>query len=346
MATLTPDPSVTKVTLQVNANAVADTGGIQNAATPSPAHSFTVAATGSAPGTTSREGNVRALNGTVTISEIMFATDGGTNDIQWIEISNSSETEAVALDANDGWKLNIENYNDPRATAEPLSGTINFKDSGGVKTIAPRQTVLIVSASGRNSDSTHFDSNRVFKVYSELAAEFGMNSRRDPFLHPTKGFHIELVDGRDNLADEVGNLDGRTWTADQPTWTLPNGWTADRDRTSIVRQYRNSNPRNGTRRDGWVLAEKTDFSWISGKRVTRRGRSLDTWYGSSSDYGSPGVRAGHALPVELSHFRPERTESGAIVLQWTTQSEVDNAGFNILRSQTKNRCDSRSSTRS
>ena len=86
---------------------------------------------------------------------------------------------------------------------------------------------------------------------------------------------------------------------------------------------------------GGSLQRNTDFSWISGKRVTRRGRSLDTWYGSSSDYGSPGIRAGGELPVELSHFRPERTESGAIVLQWTTQSEVDNAGFNILRSQTR-----------
>ena len=324
VATFTPNPGVTTVTVQVNANAVADTGGVQNAATPSPAHTFTVAATSTPSSTTSKDG-------TVTISEIMFATDGDRNDIQWIEISNSSKTP-VALDADAGWELRIENYNDPRA---PLSGTINFKNGGTVKTINPRQTVLIVSTEGRNSDRTHFDSTRVFNVYSEFAREFGMNNEHDPFLHPTQGFHIELVDGRGNLADEVGNLDGRTWTADQPAWALPSGWTADRDRTSIIRQYRNSNPQNGTQRDSWVLAENTDFSYLSRKRVTKNRRSLDTWYGSSSDYGSPGVRAGHALPVELSHFRPERTESGAIVLQWTTQSEVDNAGFNILRSQTK-----------
>ena len=328
VATLTPNPGVATVTVQINANAVADTGGIQNAATPSPAHSFTVAATGTSPGATSREGNVRALNGTVTISEIMFATDGGRNDIQWIEIFNSSETEAVALDAGDGWKLIIENYNDPRATTEPLSGTINFKNRGAVKTLEPRQTVLIVSADGTNSDRTHFVSTRVFNVYAELAREFGMDSRRDPFLHPTKGFHIELVDGRDNSADEVGNLDGRTRTADQPAWTLPNGWTADRDRTSIIRRYRRGTKRDGTRQDGWIRAADTGFSWLSRK-------GLETWYGSRSDYGSPGIRAGQALPVELSHFRPERTETGAVVIHWTTQSEVDNAGFNILRGQTK-----------
>ena len=103
----------------------------------------------------------------MTISEIMFAAAAGTNDIQWIELFNSSETEAVALDAYNGWELIIENYNDPRSLEEPLSGTINFKDSGNLKTIPPNQSVLIVSSSGRNSDSSHFVSTRVFRVYSE-----------------------------------------------------------------------------------------------------------------------------------------------------------------------------------
>ncbi|MDE0467203.1 MAG: Ig-like domain-containing protein [Candidatus Poribacteria bacterium] len=338
VTTLTPDPGVTTVTVQVNASAVADEGGIENAATPSPAHTFRVAATGTPPGTGTapRRGSVREITGgKVTISEIMFAAAGGTNDIQWIELFNSSETEAVALDAYNGWELIIENYNDPFSIEEPLSGTINFKDRGNVKTISPNQSVLIVSSSGRNSDSSHFVSTRVFSVYSEISDEFGMSSRRDPFLHPTKGFHIQLVDGRGNFSDEAGNLDGRTRTADEPAWVLPNGWTEDDDRTSIIRQYRGGTERDGTQRDGWIRAVNADFSWISRNRVTRRGRSLETWYGSRSDYGSPGLRAGHALPVELSHFRPERTESGAIVIQWTTQSEVDNAGFNILRSQTK-----------
>lgn len=329
VTTLTPNPGVTTVTVQVNASAVADAGGIQNAATPSPAHTFRVAATGTPPGTAPRRGSVRELTGgKVTISEIMFAAAAGTNDIQWIELFNGSETEAVALDAYNGWELIIENYNDPRSIEEPLSGTINFKDSGDLKTIPPNQSVLIVSSSGRNSDSNHFVSTRVFSVYSEISAEFGMSSRRDPFLHPTKGFHIQLVDGRGNVSDEVGNLDGRTRTADEPAWVLPNGWTEDDDRTSIIRRYRRGTERDGTRQEGWIRAVDTDFTYLSRKRI-------DTWYGSRSDYGSPGIRAGHALPVELSHFRPERTESGAIVIQWMTQSEVDNAGFNILRSQTK-----------
>ena len=40
------------------------------------------------------------------------------------------------------------------------------------------------------------------------------------------------------------------------------------------------------------------------------------------------------LPVTLSHFRAEHTDAG-VVLNWTTESEVDNAGFYILRSETK-----------
>ena len=41
------------------------------------------------------------------------------------------------------------------------------------------------------------------------------------------------------------------------------------------------------------------------------------------------------LPVSLSRFRAELTDTG-VVLRWTTESELDNAGFNILRSETKN----------
>ncbi len=41
------------------------------------------------------------------------------------------------------------------------------------------------------------------------------------------------------------------------------------------------------------------------------------------------------LPVTLSHFRAEHTDAG-VLLKWTTESEVDNAGFYIYRSKTKN----------
>ena len=43
---------------------------------------------------------------------------------------------------------------------------------------------------------------------------------------------------------------------------------------------------------------------------------------------------GDPLPVSLSHFRAERTDAGVLV-KWITESEVDNAGFYIYRSETK-----------
>ena len=43
---------------------------------------------------------------------------------------------------------------------------------------------------------------------------------------------------------------------------------------------------------------------------------------------------GDPLPVSLSRFRAELAETG-VVLKWATESELDNAGFNILRSETK-----------
>ena len=48
-------------------------------------------------------------------------------------------------------------------------------------------------------------------------------------------------------------------------------------------------------------------------------------------YLKPG---GEPLPVTLSSFRAERTDAG-VILKWTTESEVDNAGFYLLRGETK-----------
>ena len=46
------------------------------------------------------------------------------------------------------------------------------------------------------------------------------------------------------------------------------------------------------------------------------------------------AESGEPLPVTLSSFRAEYTKAG-VLLRWITQSEVDNAGFYIYRSQTK-----------
>ena len=54
------------------------------------------------------------------------------------------------------------------------------------------------------------------------------------------------------------------------------------------------------------------------------------------DYFHPGFREIDPLPVSLSSFRPERDKTtGEVIIRWITESELNNAGFNILRSETK-----------
>ena len=75
-------------------------------------------------------------------------------------------------------------------------------------------------------------------------------------------------------------------------------------------------------------------AWVHAVDIAR-GLAQDTWYGSSDDYGTPGHTTGTPLPVSLSFFRPT-LEDSEVVIRWTTESELDNAGFNILRSDTRN----------
>ena len=50
--------------------------------------------------------------------------------------------------------------------------------------------------------------------------------------------------------------------------------------------------------------------------------------------GTPALREGVVLPVQLSSFRPT-LEDGVVTIRWTTESELDNAGFNIYRSKNR-----------
>ena len=55
------------------------------------------------------------------------------------------------------------------------------------------------------------------------------------------------------------------------------------------------------------------------------------------DLANPGYRRGGPLPVTLAGFRPVRTQSGEVLINWRTESELNNAGFNILRSESESR---------
>ena len=260
----------------------------------------------------------------VSISEIMVAHGNGRLP-QWIELYNSSMTQAVGLN---GWKLEVYNVNSDDVTAnENLNATVTLPD---VK-ILPNQTVLIVSATGRNSGRDHFPSHRIIDLWDGDA--FGRESRLDPVLSTT-GFNITLLDPDKKEVDQVGNIDNNRRTNDDPAWEIPAGIMTDDGRSSLIRFYgtKKSEPRgadgydkkwDGTERKGWTLAAEGNLSFA---------HHDDPYYGRADDIATPGFRGGGPLPVSLSKFRPERLESGEVVIRWATESELNNAGFNILRS--------------
>ena len=91
--------------------------------------------------------------------------------------------------------------------------------------------------------------------------------------------------------------------------------------------FNEGTPTDGMMATNWVRAADTSgFSQLFIRH---------TWYGDEGDYGTPADRTGSVLPVSLSSFRPV-LEDGNVVIRWTTESELDNAGFNILRSDSRN----------
>ena len=261
--------------------------------------------------------------GDITISEVMFDTGAARQNLaQWIELYNSSMTQSVNLN---GWKLHIENA--AKENGELETNTFSATLSLDTMTISPNQTVLIVSTTGRNSDRDHFPSSRVVNTWTTKKHRDALEMARpgDAILS-TVGFHIKLTD-KDNgtVVDEVGNLDGNRRTRDNPEWALPMG-EDDGRRSSIIRVYDEGIALKGTMEDAWISADATNLAYAISH----------TFYGEADDFGTPGFRGGGPVPVSLSKFRPERLDDGTIVVRWITESELNNAGFNILRSDTRN----------
>ena len=164
----------------------------------------------------------------ITISEIMVDTgEGRQNLAQWIELYNSSMTQAVNIN---GWKLAIENANDVETA---FNATLTL----GTMTISPNQTILIATTSGRQSDPDHFPSTRVVNLWTtkKHRDELEMTRRTDQAFSAT-GFHFKLTDKDNKLVDEAGNLDGDRRTQDEPAWVLPAG-EEDGRRSSLIRVY-------------------------------------------------------------------------------------------------------------
>ena len=187
--------------------------------------------------------------------------------------------------------------------------------------IQPNQTLLIVTGNARASSADVFPADRVYNLIQLHEKNLRIKTPRDTFLS-AEGFYLKLTDESGALVDEIGNTDGDRRTDDNPAWALPVPLSElEGMRSSLVRRYDNGVARNGTSREGWALA--ANFAKFKADGLH---------YGHADDIGTPGYRQGGALPVELSSFTLTRTDSGAVVVTWTTESEVDNAGFNLRRS--------------
>ena len=269
--------------------------------------------------------------GTVNISEIMIATDEdseagrvprATRLPQWIELYNSSMTQGVNIN---NWYFEIHNSSLDRDVN--LSGTLRLPNV----TIPPNQTVMIVSSSGLNSGN--FSEARTINLYTNntYRSVLNLRSRGDSVLS-SEGFYIELRDHENNYVDEIGNLGVTRRTGLARRDDTAEIWDIGADylnfeghRTSLIRVYddRTGMARDGLLKTSWRPAAMTNFREVP---------SL-TYYGNHRDFGTPGYRGGGPLPVELSKFRPQRLDTGEVVIHWATESELNNAGFNILRTE-------------
>ena len=291
--------------------------------------------------------------GRLIVSELMLTT-GDRGYPQWIELYNTSKTRGIDLKADDsdpktGWQIIIENHNSGswEEYHRNLYVTINLKDL--FEYIPPNQTVLIVSSKGRVSEEDYFPEARVARIYEKKKSEFGMANRKDIFLNAEGGFYIKIVDGDGSISDEVGkvpNLRSSIGLDDPFSWNWPTDLTEKGYRTSLIRiRGKNGRPRIGVPNrevkgdmTGAVLPMGTNgrpprYAWVHAVDTAFK-RVPKTWYGNSDDYGTPGYIRGIPLPVSLSAFRAT-LENGEVVIRWTTESELDNAGFNILRSNNR-----------
>ena len=248
--------------------------------------------------------------GSITLSEIMVDSGGGTLP-QWIELYNKSKTDAINLNR---WRLEIQNVDSEDLIGRPIV-TLTL----GEKVIQPNQTLLIVAGPARASSGSYLPADRVYDLLALHDKNLRIKSARDTFLS-TEGFYLKLTDRNGHLVDEVGNTDGDRRSDDAPAWAVPLS-AEEGSRSSVIRRYDNGVALPGQKRASWVLAA----------RLKPFDESLH--YGHAEDIGTPGHREGGALPVELSSFSMTRNETGAVMLTWTTESEVDNAGFNLRRSE-------------
>ena len=253
-----------------------------------------------------------AMADDIKITEIMVDTDNGRLP-QWIELT-SVATGEVSLD---GWGMVIDNALDADVLGEGAAITIDLSGvtldvSAHTGNLGKGQSALVVAwAAQRMSDNISTD--RVVNVGAQLG-----QTRRYQLLS-YNGFRITLVPPDQEAIAAFGDIAGNL----HEDWEIPMD-----GRNSLIRREMDAAGMAaiGTDENGWVLASSTAL--ITGQ---------PSYYGDDEDEGTPGHDSGGPLPVELSHFRPARDkQTGAVVITWATQSELNNAGFFIKRAQQRN----------
>ena len=265
------------------------------------------------PGTPGYPNNLlvrQQYTGQISISEVMFTNKIGNRTVpQWIELYNNSPTEPVDLTR---WNITYE-YREGRQNKSDEKAFQNL-------VVLPKQTVVIVSET--SASTQNIPDRRVYDLFAVRFGDIEFSTKGNSFL-ASDGFFLRLSTPNGATIDTVGNLDGDSDTQDTPLWELPSGTTENGARSSMLRLYHHETriPLAGTEASSWRRAVDVKL-----------GKS--TYYGDRTDVGNPGYTLGGILPVTLSHFRAELTNAG-VILSWTTESEVDNAGFYIYRSETK-----------
>ena len=244
--------------------------------------------------------------GKVVFSELMLARLG--KYPQWIELYNTTDQD---IDIN-GWKI-VGRCLDVSNTTNILKSQVISKSF----TIKGKETVLIVSFATPNSR------DRISKGLADKVYALKTNPKN---FWNYKGLVLELQDAEGNPIDRIGNLNEE----DKIVWEIP--MFVRNKRISLIRRLKPIRSQEydftfGIKEFGWFPAEK-----VKGLTENR----IQYYYGRYTDIGSPGYRTedGEVLPVTLSSFSPQLNKNGQIILSWITESELENAGFNILRSQT------------
>ncbi len=245
--------------------------------------------------------------GKVVFSELMLARPE--KYPQWIELYNTTDQD---IDMN-GWKV-VGRYLDDKDAINILESQVISKSW----TIEGKGTVLIVSFTTPNSRD---------RISNGLADQtYALDSNRKNFWN-YEGLVLELQDAEGNPIDRIGNLNEE----DEIVWEIP--LIVREKRISLIRRLKSIRSQEYN-----FLFGVKEFGWFPAEEVERliKNRS-QYYYGRYTDIGSPGYRTedGVTLPVTLSSFRAQLTKNGQIILNWVTESELDNAGFNILRSQSK-----------